>query len=398
MSIPIRVAVVWMALMPRSVVAQSASGIAPAFRENTRALHEKILLAAEAMPDDKYSFKPTPRQNSFAWIVLDLSWRNDHLCSRIAGVETPTRSTYAATSNKDTLVMRLWSSIQFCEQALRTLDDSKLNDSIVVDMNGSSPRFPRSRASAIVRATTYWADMYGQLAQYLRLNGRVPPIPCAAPSGEENCDNSINRCVETTRGVGGATFTLSDAPYSVTSDGLGPYRRGKSNVAVIYIGWPLVLNLLPHQFDTTVRRSIRVDLNHPVAGDIGVPLGVISADQGVEVAAQWYTETDFTSHSMLDIPVGTTVTAQQIDVGFQLHGHSHAIQVGPQPWGHCWSDGTAVYGTGTSKGTIQRTTLTQWIVDLPPGSVGRLFDIHLSSPNAVNKGLYYVSLHFVIER
>jgi hypothetical protein len=37
-------------------------------------------------------------------------------------------------------------------------------------------------------------------------------------------------------------------------------------------------------------------------------------------------------------------------------------------------------------------------MDLPPGSVGRLFDIHLLEPNAVNKGLYHVSLHYVIER
>jgi hypothetical protein len=55
-------------------------------------------------------------------------------------------------------------------------------------------------------------------------------------------------------------------------------------------------------------------------------------------------------------------------------------------------------GDGTTRATIHRVTATEWVVDLPPGSVGRLFDIHLSASNAINKGLYYVSLHYIVKQ
>jgi hypothetical protein len=145
-------------------------------------------------------------------------------------------------------------------------------------------------------------------------------------------------------------------------------------------------------------RSIKVDLNHPDPGDAGVPLGVIVDSVGVEMSAQWYTDANYIMHTVIDIPVGTTVKATQLDIGFHVAGEAHVLQMGPQPWDHCMADGMAVRGDGTSQGTIAHPTASSWIVDLPAGSVGRLFDIHLNSANAVNKGLYYVSLHYVVQR
>jgi len=153
-----------------------------------------------------------------------------------------------------------------------------------------------------------------------------------------------------------------------------------------------------------------VDLNHPVPGGGGVLRGVIVED-GVwhgnilpgsqlfsEIVAQWFTDPDFTQHSLLDIPVGTTVNAEQIDLDFHIQGVHHVLQMGPQPVGHCFSDGTAIHGRGTSRGTITRTTVGRWVVDLPNGSIGRLFDDHIADKFAVDRGLYFVSLHFVLER
>ncbi len=99
---------------------------------------------------------------------------------------------------------------------------------------------------------------------------------------------------------------------------------------------------------------------------------------------------------MLEIPIGTTVKTPQLDVGFRINGRAHVLQMGPQPFGHCYSDGTAIHGNGTTQGTIWREAEDKWIVDLPAGSIGRLFDNHLGDPNAVNLGLYFVSLHFVV--
>jgi hypothetical protein len=135
-----------------------------------------------------------------------------------------------------------------------------------------------------------------------------------------------------------------------------------------------------------------------VPRDIGVPLGVIASNHNLELASQWYTDSSHVAHSIRDIPIGTTVISEQTDIGIHINGVYHILQMGPQRYGHCFSDGSTTYGDGTTRATIRRTTATEWIVDLPLGSIGRLFDIHLSAPNAVNKGLYYVSLRYVIKQ
>ncbi|MDP9203582.1 MAG: hypothetical protein M3P26_16875 [Gemmatimonadota bacterium] len=305
----------------------------------------------------------------------------------------------SASLPKDSLLARLAATAHFCTEALASLLDSRLGDTVFVRFGGpDGPIPPRTRIAAMTLATAYWAAMHAQLSQYTRLVGRVPPIPCSGPSGERNCDNSINRCVDTRPGVGAQTFTISDAPFSVTSDGRGPYRRRSSNVGVVYIARIAVLNLADFTFDSMPPRSVKVDLSRPVPGGNGVPLGVISDSRGIEVSTQWGRDSAYITRSLLDIPIDSTVIAQQMEVGFHINGTFHALQMGPQPWGHCFSDGTAVHGAGTSRGTIRRVSETKWEATLVPGSIGRLFDISNSSPNAVDKGLYYVSMRFTIER
>jgi hypothetical protein len=175
-------------------------------------------------------------------------------------------------------------------------------------------------------------------------------------------------------------------------------------VSVIAASRADVLVLGPDEHDKTPRRSFSVDLSHPVPNGGGVPLGVVT-DNGVngliEIAAQWYAEPDGVrrrAHSTSEIPVGTTVDASQTDIAFYINGVHHVLQMGPQPFNHCFSDPPAIHGEGTSKATILRADSTRWIVDLPPGSVGRLFDLSHGASRAVDKGLYSVSMHFIVEK
>ena len=144
--------------------------MATAFRDNAAEMGKNLMAAAETMPADKYSFKPTPAQMSFADIVVHLARGNDYLCGAIGGVKAPSRSNVAATESKDALVARLKETFQFCDQALATLDDSKLGDQL--PMFGGKTM---SRAAVETLTTADWADHYSQMAIYLRLNGLLPP-------------------------------------------------------------------------------------------------------------------------------------------------------------------------------------------------------------------------------
>lgn len=338
----------------------------------------------------------------FGALMVDLGWRSSELCSAIGQVDEPDWSELSATAGKDRIVRRLREASQFCERALQSMDDSRLHQPIRVSLGIEvvAPHVPRARAAAMAGTLIYWADVYARAAQYLRLNGRVPPKPCGGVSNDASCGSGRNLCqAYPNRGMTGLRLELSDAPSStVRSDGLGPYVMGAGNVATIWAGYAAVMVLGAADSSRVPRRSISVDLTHPVPGDIGRSLGVVRDDHDLEVGAQWFADSTHRARSVLEIPIGATVQAAQTDVEFHIDGVVHTLQIGPQPAGHCFSDRSAVNGSGTSTGTITRTDSTTWVIDVPPGSVARLFDVHLSYPNAVNKGLYHVAFRYVLKK
>ena len=167
------------AVLPQLLAAQataaaavpSTAPVADALRAMEQRFARILVGAAEAMPADKYSYRPTPAQMSFAQIQVHLiNEGNDLLCSKVAGVAAPSRTAIDSTAGKDALVARLRETFQFCETAFAKLDDSKLNEPI--QLFGPNPF---SRATAILITVGDWADHYSQEANYLRLNGVLPP-------------------------------------------------------------------------------------------------------------------------------------------------------------------------------------------------------------------------------
>ncbi|PYP56696.1 MAG: hypothetical protein DMD40_10155 [Gemmatimonadetes bacterium] len=159
-----------MAAAPAAAPAPSANPVSDALRAWEQRSGRDLIAAAEAMPADKYNYRPTPAQMSFAQIQVHLANEgNDVLCGKTAGVEPPKRVAVDSTATKEQLVARLRETFQFCEQAFSKMDDSKLAES--VSMFGMNP----SRATAVLITVGDWADHYSQEANYLRLNGILPP-------------------------------------------------------------------------------------------------------------------------------------------------------------------------------------------------------------------------------
>lgn len=158
-----------LSLLPAAAFAQS-SPVADAFKQNAQRVGKNLMAAAEAMPADKYSFRPTPAQMSFAQVVVHLAQGNDFLCGKIGGTKAPERSKIDTTASKEALVARLRETFAFCDQALGSLDDSRLAEPLQVF--GSRPM---TRAAVMTLTTGDWADHYSQSAIYLRLNGLLPP-------------------------------------------------------------------------------------------------------------------------------------------------------------------------------------------------------------------------------
>ena len=156
-------------VLPGIATAQ-ANPVADAFRDNAKSEAKNLIAAAEEFPADKYSYKPTASQMSVGDIVVHLSQGNDYLCGSIGGMKAPERTKVAATDSKDALLARLRETFAFCDQALAPLTDAGLAEQL--------PFFggrKMSRAAVMTLTTGDWADHYSQYANYLRLNGLVPP-------------------------------------------------------------------------------------------------------------------------------------------------------------------------------------------------------------------------------
>ena len=169
MQIRLYAAVVSLILLPKVSSAQ-ANPVSDAFRDYAKQSATNLIAAAEEFPADKYSYKPTPSQMSVGDIVVHLIQGNDYLCGSIGGAKPPTRTKIAATDSKEALIARLKETFTFCDQALASLNDASLGEQL--------PFFggrKMSRAAVMTLTTGDWADHYSQYANYLRLNGMLPP-------------------------------------------------------------------------------------------------------------------------------------------------------------------------------------------------------------------------------
>ena len=166
----LRTSLVVTALALAPAVAAAQAPVADALRASTKQYAKNLTAAAEVMPADKYAFKPTPAQMSYGDIVAHLIEGNDYLCGLLGGAKAPTRTKIAATDKKEALVARLKETFAFCDEALAKLDDSKLGEQVT--LFGS---MKMSRAGAEMLTVGDWADHYSQMANYLRLNGQLPP-------------------------------------------------------------------------------------------------------------------------------------------------------------------------------------------------------------------------------
>lgn len=164
-----------MLLLAASAVAQSAPApvkdpVSSALREIMPARQKNTIAAVEAMPADKFSYKPSPDQMTFGHLVAHMIEANYLLCSKSASVATPKVEEAKETDSKDKLVAALKASFDFCGEALPKMDDSKLGEK-AAGPGGQEV----SRARFALGLASNWADHYAEAAMYLRQNGILPP-------------------------------------------------------------------------------------------------------------------------------------------------------------------------------------------------------------------------------
>jgi hypothetical protein len=183
----VRVAAAAALIIPTALVAQQptaspqsqANPVTQSFQAFGARYAGWLTTAFDSIPASKYGFRPTPAQQSIGYVAQHLEDANYQLCSQFGTAKwTKTAKdsladTVKAAWPKDTLVARLKASFVFCDQAMATVDDAKLADQLAAGPPGSGRTAPRARF--VLAYVTDLVDHWSQIANYMRLNGMVPP-------------------------------------------------------------------------------------------------------------------------------------------------------------------------------------------------------------------------------
>ena len=144
--------------------------VSSALRDILPGRQKNTIAAVEAMPADKFNYKPTADQMTFGHLVAHMVEANNGLCSKAAAVPAPKVEAVKESDSKDKLVSALKASFDFCSDTLGKMDDSKLTETT----EGFGGKQVTRAWFSLVLASA-WADHYASAAMYLRLNGILPP-------------------------------------------------------------------------------------------------------------------------------------------------------------------------------------------------------------------------------
>jgi hypothetical protein len=132
--------------------------------------------AAEAMPESKYSFAPANGEfqgvRTFAEQVKHLAAANYQLGAATLGEDPPAgtqnESAPPSVQTKAEIMEYLKGSFACLHRAAAVLSEKNMNDPI-------ASKGGRTRMWLLIDAVAHSSNHYGQMVEYLRMNGIVPP-------------------------------------------------------------------------------------------------------------------------------------------------------------------------------------------------------------------------------
>ncbi len=138
-----------------------------------------VVLAADALPEDRFSFAPSVGEfhgvRTFAEQVKHLAANNYMAGAHILGEKPPhgERDERAPESvrTKAEIIEYVRGLFAYLHKAAATVNA----DTLVLPIPGATGTWQKTRLGWIVDAIAHSFDHYGQMVEYLRMNGVVPP-------------------------------------------------------------------------------------------------------------------------------------------------------------------------------------------------------------------------------
>lgn len=128
-----------------------------------------IVKAADKMPEESYSFKPTPEVRSFAQLIGHVADAQYLFCSPVKGEKNPAPGIEKGKSSKADLTAALKEAFAYCDAVYDGFSDAKSAE--MVKFFGRD----RSKIGVLYFNNSHNNEHYGNIVTYMRLKGLVPP-------------------------------------------------------------------------------------------------------------------------------------------------------------------------------------------------------------------------------
>ncbi|MGA8765344.1 MAG: DinB family protein [Candidatus Sulfotelmatobacter sp.] len=142
-------------------------------------LEGEFVPAAEAMPEDKYGFAPTngefKKVRTFAQQIKHVAAVNYELGAAILQEKPPVdigdEAGPASITTKADIIKFLKDSFVYVHKAIQTINEKNLVETVKSPFGEGSV----SRLGLATSVSWHGFDHYGQMVEYLRMNGILPP-------------------------------------------------------------------------------------------------------------------------------------------------------------------------------------------------------------------------------
>ena len=163
-------------ILPASVgalLAQSAAAPANPISAGAKAIYTivktNVIKAAEKMPEENYSFRPTPDVRTFAQLVGHEADAQYIFCSMATGKMDMGPGIEKSKTTKADLVASLKEAFAYCDKVYDGLTDASAG-TLVKFIGRDAPK-----VTVLDFNTAHADEHYGNIVTYMRIKGLVPP-------------------------------------------------------------------------------------------------------------------------------------------------------------------------------------------------------------------------------
>jgi uncharacterized damage-inducible protein DinB len=148
------------------------AGIKAEFARNLDYAGDKLIQLAEAVPAEKYTWRPAEGVRSFSEVFLHAAGGN-YMIPSFTGAKLPDgfdpKTFETSTTKKDEIIAQIKKSLEFAKAAANAIADSDMDTSVKWFLGEGSKR------EILFFTSAHDHEHLGQLIAYSRMNGITPP-------------------------------------------------------------------------------------------------------------------------------------------------------------------------------------------------------------------------------